>query len=188
MCQHVIVMGVAGSGKSSVASALGEALDLEVIDGDAYHPQSNIDKMAAGIPLTDEDRRPWLETLAGLIGARHVAGVGTVLACSALRRAYRDILRATVPNDESFVVMLDADAEILRERMADRSGHFMPVSLLDSQLATHDAASLEEVLEHSAASPKLYGLVSIWCALVGLTLAAFARSAVLPAGRVVIAH
>ena len=144
MCQHVIVMGVAGSGKSSVASALGEALELEVIDGDAYHPQPNIEKMAAGIPLTNGDRRPWLETLAGLVGARHVAGVGTVLACSALRRAYRDILRSTVPDDESFVILLDADAETLRERMAHRTGHFMPVSLLDSQLATLEPLQPDE--------------------------------------------
>ena len=144
MCQHVIVMGVAGSGKSSVASALGEALDREVIEGDAYHPQASIEKMAAGIPLKDEDRRPWLETLAGLIGARHVADVGTVLACSALRRAYRDILRSTVPDDESFVILLDADAETRRERMAHRTGHFMPASLLDSQLATLEPLQPDE--------------------------------------------
>jgi gluconokinase len=140
----VIVMGVAGSGKSSVASGLGGALGLEVIEGDDYHPQSSIDKMAAGIPLTDADRRPWLETLARLVGARHAGGVGTVLACSALRRSYRDILRSTVPNDQSFVIQLDADAETLRERMADRTGHFMPVSLLDSQLATLEPLQPDE--------------------------------------------
>jgi gluconokinase len=144
MCRHLIVMGVAGSGKSSVALALGNALGLEVIEGDAYHPQSNIDKMAAGIPLTDEDRRPWLERLAGLVGARHMAGVGTVLACSALRRSYRDILRSTVPSEESFVIQLDADAETLRERMAERTGHFMPVSLLESQLATLERLEADE--------------------------------------------
>jgi gluconokinase len=144
MCQHVIVMGVTGSGKSSVASALGEALDLEVMDGDAYHPQSNIEKMAAGIPLTDEDRRPWLETLSELVGSRHAARVGTVLACSALRRSYRDILGSTVPNDESFVIQLDADPETLRGRMVDRTGHFMPVSLLDSQLATLEPLQPDE--------------------------------------------
>ena len=137
-------MGVAASGKSSVASALGEALGLEVIDGDAYHPQPSIEKMAAGIPLTDEDRRPWLETLAGLIGGRHVAGVGTVLACSALRRSYRDILKSAVPADESFVIQLDADAETLRARMAERMGHFMPVSLLESQLATLEPLEPDE--------------------------------------------
>jgi gluconokinase len=144
MCRHLIVMGVAGSGKSSVASALGDALGLEVIEGDAYHPQSNIDKMAAGIALTDEDRRPWLGSLAELVGARHMAGVGTVLACSALRRSYRDILRATVPSDQSFVIELDADAETLRERMAERTGHFMPVSLLESQLATLEPLQPDE--------------------------------------------
>jgi gluconokinase len=129
-------MGVAGSGKSSVAKELGTALDLEVIEGDDYHPPENVEKMAAGVPLTDEDRRPWLQTLAGLVGARHAAGIGSVLACSALRRSYRDILRATVPSDESFVIDLEGDAETLRSRMAERTGHFMPVSLLESQLAT----------------------------------------------------
>ncbi len=135
-CRHIVVMGVAGSGKSSVASALAAALGLEVVEGDAHHPQSNIDKMAAAIPLADEDRRPWLETLAELVGTRHAAGIGTVLACSALKRSYRGMLRSAVPSDESFVIQLDADAHTLRERMAERTGHFMPVSLLDSQLAT----------------------------------------------------
>jgi gluconokinase len=92
--------------------------------------------MVAGIPLTDEDRRPWLEKLAELVGARHAGDIGTVLACSALRRSYRDILRSTVPREESFVIQLDADAETLRERMTERTGHFMPVSLLESQFAT----------------------------------------------------
>lgn len=129
-------MGVAGSGKSSVAKGIGDALGLEIIEGDHYHPPSNIEKMAAGIPLTDEDRRPWLQALADLVGARHAAGVSTVLACSALRRSYRDTLRSTVPSAESFVFELDADAGTLRERMSERTGHFMPVSLLDSQMAT----------------------------------------------------
>ena len=137
-------MGVAGSGKSSVASALGEALDLEVIEGDDHHPPTNVERMAAGIPLTDEDRRPWLQTLADHVGGRHAAGVGTVLACSALRRSYRDLLRSTVPGSESFVIELDADAETLRARMADRTGHFMPVSLLDSQLATLEPLQPDE--------------------------------------------
>jgi gluconokinase len=144
MCRHIIVMGVAGSGKSSVAKGIGEVLDLEVIDGDAYHPPSNVERMAAGIPLTDEDRRPWLQTLADLVGARHTAGVSTVLACSALRRAYRDILRSTVPIADSFVIELEADATTLRSRMAGRIGHFMPVSLLDSQLATLEPLQPDE--------------------------------------------
>jgi gluconokinase len=144
MCRHVIVMGVAGSGKSSVAKGIGEVLDLELFDGDAYHPRANVEKMAAGIPLTDEDRRPWLQALADLVGARHGASVGTVLACSALRRSYRDILRSTVPGDESFAIQLDADAETIRERMAERSGHFMPVSLLDSQVATLEPLQPDE--------------------------------------------
>jgi gluconokinase len=135
-CFHVIVMGVSGSGKTTVAEALARELDVEVIEGDEYHPPANVEKMGAGIPLSDEDRRPWLETLAGLIRDRHERGRGTVLACSALKRAYRDTLRAAVPTEETFVVALDADTDTLRERMKARKGHFMPASLLESQLAT----------------------------------------------------
>lgn len=137
-------MGVAGSGKSSVASALAREIGVEMIEGDDHHPPTNVGKMAAGIPLTDADRRPWLEALADLVEERHAAGVGTVLACSALRRSYRDILRSTIPPEESFVVHLDADAETLRSRMAERTGHFMPVSLLESQLATIEPLQQDE--------------------------------------------
>ena len=137
-------MGVAGSGKSTVAAGIGRELGLEVIEGDDHHPRANIEMMAAGVPLTDDDRRPWLQELAELVGARHAAGIGTALACSALRRSYRDILRSTTPDDESFVIQLDADGETLRARMAARSGHFMPVSLLESQLATLEPLQPDE--------------------------------------------
>ena len=143
-CLHVIVMGVAGSGKSTVAAAVGRELGLEVIEGDDYHPPANIEKMAAGIPLTDEDRRPWLQMLAEMVGARHAADIGTALACSALRRWYRDVLRSTVPSSKSFVIQLHADADTLRARMADRAGHFMPVTLLESQLATLEPLQPDE--------------------------------------------
>jgi gluconokinase len=100
--------------------------------------------MAAGIPLTDEDRRPWLAALAGMLGDYHRRGDGTVLACSALRRAYREVLRSAVPPAESFVVALEVDRDTLRARMAGRTGHYMPVSLLDSQLATLEPLEPDE--------------------------------------------
>jgi len=95
-CIHVLVMGVAGSGKSTVAAALSDRLGLEMIEGDALHPAANVEKMRNGIPLTEDDRRPWLESLASLLADRHSRGRGTVLACSALRHAYRDALRVRV--------------------------------------------------------------------------------------------
>ncbi len=144
MCQHVIVMGVSGSGKTTVGQGLAKELGFELIEGDDYHPPGNVQKMAAGIPLTDEDRRPWLQTLAELLADRHARGHGTVLACSALRRAYRDVLRSAVPADETFVILLEADAATLRSRMASRTGHYMPPALLESQLATLEPLQLDE--------------------------------------------
>jgi gluconokinase len=144
MCSHVIVMGVSGSGKSAVAARLAAELGFEFIEGDEHHPPANVEKMAAGIPLTDDDRRPWLEVLAGLVAERHRRGVATVLACSALRRAYRDMLRAAVPPRETFVIELDADAATLEARMRDRRGHYMPASLMASQLATLEPRQPDE--------------------------------------------
>jgi carbohydrate kinase (thermoresistant glucokinase family) len=135
-CRHVIVMGVSGSGKTTVGEALAEELGFEMVEGDDFHPPENVAKMAAGTPLTDEDRGPWLDALAELLSDRHARGQGTVLACSALRRAYRDILRSAVPADETFIIQLEADAETLRARMESRRGHYMPPALLESQLAT----------------------------------------------------
>ena len=135
-CAHILVMGVAGSGKSTVGQALADALRYEFLEGDAYHPPENVAKMAAGIPLTDADRVPWLRELASVLGERHRRGIGTVLACSALRRAYRDVLRSAIPIDEAYAVHLAADVAALDHRLATRAGHFMPTSLLASQLAT----------------------------------------------------
>ncbi len=136
ICKHIIVMGVSGSGKTTVGQALAEELAVEMIEGDDYHPPENVAKMAAGEPLTDEDRGPWLQTLAELLTDRHARRRGTVLACSALRRAYRDVLRSAVPADETFIIQLEADTETLRARMKSRRGHYMPPALLESQLAT----------------------------------------------------
>lgn len=141
---HVIVMGVSGSGKTTVATAVARELGFVMIEGDDHHPPSNVAKMAAGIPLTDADRRPWLEELASILKGHHDRGEGTVLACSALRRAYRDILRSGVPPDEAFLVELDVDADALRGRMTERTGHYMPVSLLESQLATLEPRAPDE--------------------------------------------
>ena len=143
-CIHVLVMGVAGSGKSTVAAALSDRLGLDMIEGDALHPAANVEKMRNGIPLTDDDRRPWLESVASLLADRHSQGRGTVLACSALRHSYRDTLRAAVPAGETYVIDLDVDASTLRARMAHRTGHFMPASLLDSQLATLEPLADDE--------------------------------------------
>ena len=144
MCRHIIVMGVSGSGKTTVGRALAQELGSEVIEGDEHHPSENVAKMAAGIALTDDDRRPWLETLAALLADRHARGQSTVLSCSALRRAYRDVLRAAVPDDETFMIQLDADQDTLRSRMASRTGHYMPPALLESQLATLEPLQPDE--------------------------------------------
>ncbi|MFK0006414.1 gluconokinase, GntK/IdnK-type [Paenarthrobacter sp. NPDC090520] len=137
--RHVVVMGVAGCGKSTVGAALAERLGAEFLDGDALHPQSNIDKMASGTPLNDDDRAPWLAE----IGRRFSASdAPLVIACSALKRAYRDIIRSGDPT-VSFV-HLHGTREILNERMNSRPGHFMPASLLDSQLATLEHLQADE--------------------------------------------
>lgn len=139
--QHVVVTGVAGAGKSTVAQRLAADLGLELAEGDDFHPQANIEKMASGTALTDEDRRPWLEALADWTGERRAAGQGTVLTCSALRRAYRDVLRRAAPG--TFFVHLYGDPAVLRRRLESRE-HFMPVSLLDSQLATLEPLGPDE--------------------------------------------
>jgi carbohydrate kinase (thermoresistant glucokinase family) len=130
---HVVVMGVSGCGKTTVAEALRDRLRLTFAEGDAHHPRANVDKMASGQPLTDEDRRPWLDALVEWTRERQAEGVSTVLSCSALRRRYRDVLREA--DSDTFFVHLHADFEVLAERMRQRA-HFMPASLLESQFDT----------------------------------------------------
>jgi gluconokinase len=130
----VIVMGVSGSGKSYLAGKLAEATGWTFAEGDDYHSEANKAKMAAGIPLTDADRGPWLDTLHGIMAGWHVQGQSGILTCSALKEAYREHLTADLP--EVRFVWLDPPREVLAERMAHRPGHFMPPALLDSQLAT----------------------------------------------------
>ncbi|WP_294227564.1 gluconokinase [uncultured Shimia sp.] len=132
----IIVMGVSGVGKTTVAQALAAEIAGRYVEADEFHPPENIAAMAKGIPLTDVMRRPWLEALSEVMQKARTSQPETpvVVACSALKRAYRDILRAK--NPDAIVIYLEADPEVIRARMAAREDHFMPSSLLDSQLAT----------------------------------------------------
>lgn len=133
MTAAIMVMGVSGAGKSSVGAALADALGAAFLDGDDYHPQANVDHMAAGHPLTDAMRWPWLDQLA--VAVQTARGGGPVVfACSALKRSYRDHLRAAIPGLR--VVYLNAPQSLVGDRLAARQGHFMPTGLLDSQFAT----------------------------------------------------
>jgi gluconokinase len=148
----LIVMGVSGSGKSTVAAALGKRLGWRFEDGDTFHPQSNIDKMKAGHPLDDADRKPWLEAIAAEID--RVAGTGghVIIACSALKRAYRDIL--IHGRHDVRIVYLDGSRELIASRLVKRHGHFMPPELLDSQFATLEVPGADEhVIAVSIAPP-----------------------------------
>jgi gluconokinase len=136
-------MGVSGTGKTTVAEELADRLGWTFIEGDSLHPPANIDKMSAGIPLDDEDRRPWLEALASLQAFHHADGVSTVLTCSALKRRYRDVLRRGVPDHSVLFVHLDAPFAVLRERMESRQ-HFMPASLLQSQFDALEPLGADE--------------------------------------------
>ena len=128
----VVVMGVSGSGKTTIGAALAQRLRVPFADADDFHPQANVDKMSAGIPLTDDDREPWLATIATWL-AEH-AGSGGVASCSALKRSYRQILAAAAP--QVFFVHLHGDPEVIAARVAGRPGHFMPAALVESQFAT----------------------------------------------------
>lgn len=130
----VVVMGVCGCGKSTVGERLARELGALFIEGDAFHPPANVARMAAGIALTDADRQGWLEALAAQLADARRAGRSVVLACSALKRRYRDVLRLGAPDLR--VVHLAGDRAMLAARLAARQGHYMPASLLDSQLAT----------------------------------------------------
>lgn len=129
----VIVMGVSGCGKSTVAEALAARVGGEFIDADPYHPAANVEKMSKGIPLTDEDRAGWLAVLAGLLNARVGSPRPVVLACSALKESYRTILRV---NPEVQFVYLKGSFELISQRIKARTGHFMKAGMLESQFQT----------------------------------------------------
>lgn len=143
MCSDIfVVMGVSGCGKSTVGAQLATALGLEFLEGDSLHPASNVARMAAGVALSDEDREGWLQTLAARLQRAQVDGRGLVLSCSALKRAYRDILRRGAP--DACFLHLQGDYPLLAARMAARTGHYMPLSLLASQLSTLEAPGAGE--------------------------------------------
>jgi gluconokinase len=139
-------MGVSGSGKTAVGTRLAEKLPYEFLDADNFHPPANIEKMKHGIPLTDEDRIPWLHNLHREIASRLSQGKSAILACSALKESYREMLREGL--SQIRFVYLHVDRETLVQRLQQRKGHFFPKELLDSQLATlevpHDALVVEE--------------------------------------------
>ena len=146
----VVVMGVSGSGKSTVARLLADRLGVEFAEGDDFHPGSNVAKMSAGHPLEEADRVEWLRRLGAWL-AEHESD-GGVLSASALRRSYRDLLRASAP--AVVFLHLHGSPNLLAERMRRRSGHFMPVDLLDSQLATLEPLADDEAgLTVDAAEP-----------------------------------
>lgn len=137
-----VVMGVAGSGKSIIGAAFARAVGVSFVDGDDYHSAESIARMAAGIPLTDEDRSAWLRLLADRLREAKRESVGLVMACSALKRAYRDVLRGGAPDLQ--LVFLDGPRSLIAERLASRRGHFMPESLLESQLETLEPPTPDE--------------------------------------------
>ncbi|MGP9805092.1 gluconokinase [Paracoccus sp. NSM] len=141
MSLRVVIMGVSGTGKTSLGTALSDRLGIPYLDGDDLHPEANVAKMAAGIPLTDDDRWPWLDLVAQTLNAR----APVILGCSALRRAYRDRLRAGAGGRVHFL-HLTGPQEVIAARMQARQGHYMPPALLDSQFATLEPPGPDEAV------------------------------------------
>lgn len=137
-----VVMGVSGCGKSTVGIALAQAFEVPFLEGDQYHPSTNVTKMSAGIPLDDTDRAVWLLALADEIREARLRGAGLVLSCSALKRRYRDLLRQADPTLR--FVHLQGPRDLIAERMQARVGHYMPPALLDSQLSILEPLQADE--------------------------------------------
>ena len=140
--QRICVMGVAGAGKTTVGTLLADALGSAYLEGDDLHPAESVRRMAQGIPLTDEDRGPWLDAIASRIARAKRSDAGLVVSCSALKRSYRDTLRRA-DGDMRFVHLV-GDAPLIAQRLARRAGHFMPATLLESQLATIEIPAPDE--------------------------------------------
>ncbi|MFE7527488.1 gluconokinase [Kitasatospora sp. NPDC057542] len=138
----VVVMGVSGVGKTTLARLLADRLDLPFAEADDFHPAANIAKMSAGIPLDDQDRQPWLRAIGAWLTERTEDGTGGVVTCSALKRGYRDTLRADAP--DAFFLHLSGGHDLVEDRLSHRTGHFMPTSLLNSQYATLEPLGVDE--------------------------------------------
>ena len=138
----IVVMGVSGSGKTTIAKMMASRLGLPFRDADSFHPPENIAKMSAGQPLNDDDRAPWLKAIAAWIGGFRRTGACCVVTCSALKRAYRDAIRAG--HDDVLIVYLKGDMTLIHDRMAARKHHFMPLELLASQFATLEEPTPDE--------------------------------------------
>jgi gluconokinase len=150
----IVLMGVAGCGKSTTGTALAKALGWPFRDADSFHPQANIDKMSRGTPLTDADRQPWLEAIGAWIDARLAAGEHGIVSCSALKRAYRRVILGD--REGARLVYLKGDAELIGGRLRARKNHFMPATLLASQFATLEEPAADErpVIIPVAMSPR----------------------------------
>jgi gluconokinase len=171
----VVVMGVSGSGKTTVGAALAQHLGVPFHDADEFHPAANVAKMSAGIPLTDEDRWPWLDAIGAALAKAGREGHGIVIGCSALKRIYRDRLRAAARRPLVFVHLTGSPAT-LAKRMHARKGHFMPPSLLDSQLATLEPPAPGEGAITVSVEPRVAEVVdAVLRALPGPDLARAAR-------------
>jgi carbohydrate kinase (thermoresistant glucokinase family) len=172
----IVAMGVSGSGKTTLGRALARELGAEFLEGDRFHPEANVAKMSRGEPLDDADRWPWLDRLAEELARVRRAGGNAVLACSALKRAYRDRLRKGAP--ELRLLFLKADKAVISERLRARTQHFMPPGLLDSQFASLEEPGLEE-------SPMVIDVTPPLEILVG-RLPKVAAGALVSAGRTVL--
>ena len=159
-------MGVSGSGKSTLGALLASKLNCPFLEGDDFHDARAVAKMTAGLPLDDDDRWPWLDRLGSAIGESLASGGRVVAACSALKRCYRERLRGAIAGPTRFV-LLDASHDELLRRLTHRSGHYMPASLLESQLATLERPGVDEAvftLDAAAPPEQLCEIVQAWLA------------------------
>jgi gluconokinase len=153
----ILLMGVAGSGKTTVGRLLASELGWRFYEGDDFHPRANIDKMQRGMPLTDDDRWPWLQALRDVIDACLAQGTSAVMACSALKQTYRDYLIRG--RDEVKLVYLKGSYDLLSQRLAQRQGHFMPKELLASQFATLEEPQQGLIVDAAITPEALVGLI-----------------------------